>query len=362
MTSGLRERRKQETRQAISDIATRLFVAHGFDEVTISQVADAAGVAKMTVTNYFARKEDLVFDRAETVIGHLAEVVAARKPGESMLSAIRRDYAAAVARADVTLGLSSPAFARMIAGSPVLTTRELEMLLLRERALGDAIAAETGTDGPQQRLAAALLASVHRVLYAEARQRSLAGQPRPEICAGWPRPPPRRSTCWSRPWEPATCAPDGPGTRLPGLTPVLAGRSHYLGDPAGQQDRRAERTVRGQRVVPGAAQFPRAGAFHPADPAGRLGDVGGPDGQLQHRLAQRRWLRRGRASHRPLRVLPDQRARPRRVQAVRGHPADRLLDHGRVDAGDEGRGLLAGAAVPGDQHHRARRSARPPAR
>jgi AcrR family transcriptional regulator len=183
MTSGLRERRKQETRQAISDIATRLFVAHGFDEVTISQVADAAGVAKMTVTNYFARKEDLVFDRAGTVIGHLAEVVAAREPGESMLSAIRRDYAVAVARADVTLGLSSPAFAQMIAARPVLTTRELEMLLLRERALGDAIAAETGTDGPQQRFAAALLASVHRVLYAEARQRSLAGQPRPEICA-----------------------------------------------------------------------------------------------------------------------------------------------------------------------------------
>jgi AcrR family transcriptional regulator len=59
VASGLRERRKQETRQAISDIATRLFVAHGFDEVTISQVADAAGVAKMTVTNYFPRKEDL---------------------------------------------------------------------------------------------------------------------------------------------------------------------------------------------------------------------------------------------------------------------------------------------------------------
>jgi AcrR family transcriptional regulator len=183
MTSGLRERRKQETRQAISDIATRLFVAHGFDEVTISQVADAAGVAKMTVTNYFPRKEDLVFDRAETVIGHLAEVVAARKPGESMLTAIRRDYAAAVARADVTLGMSSPAFAQMVAASPVLTTRELEMLLLRERALGDAIAAETGTDTAAQRLAAALLASVHRVLYTEARQRSLAGQPRPEICA-----------------------------------------------------------------------------------------------------------------------------------------------------------------------------------
>jgi AcrR family transcriptional regulator len=183
MASGLRERRKQQTRQAISDIATHMFAEHGFDEVTISQVADAAGVAKMTVTNYFPRKEDLVFDRAEAVVRHLAEVVATRAPGQSMLAAVRRDYAGAVARADVTLGLSSPAFAQMINNSPVLTSRGREMLFERERALGDTIAAETGTDGPQERLAAALLASVHRVLYAEAAERSLAGQPRAEICA-----------------------------------------------------------------------------------------------------------------------------------------------------------------------------------
>jgi len=180
---GLRERRKQQTRQAISDIATRMFVARGFDDVTIAQVADAAGVAKMTVTNYFPRKEDLVFDRAEAVERHLAGVIAARAPGESMLAAIRRDYAEAVARADVTLGLSSPGFAAMILSSPVLIGRAREMLDQRERALGDAIAAETGTDDPQQRLVASLLAAVHRVLAAEATQRSQAGQPREEICA-----------------------------------------------------------------------------------------------------------------------------------------------------------------------------------
>jgi len=180
---GLRERRKQETRQAISDIATQMFVARGFDEVTIAQVADAAGVAKMTVTNYFPRKEDLVFDRAEAVVRHLADVIGARAPGESMLAAIRRDFAEAVTRADVTLGLSSPGFAAMILSSPVLVSRAREMLDQRERALGDAIAAETGTDNPQQRLAAALLASVHRVLAGEATQRSLAGQPHEQICA-----------------------------------------------------------------------------------------------------------------------------------------------------------------------------------
>ena len=183
MTSGLRERRKQQTRQAISDTATAMFAARGFDQVTIAEVAEAAGVAKMTVTNYFARKEDLVFDRAEGIIQHLADVVATRAPGESMLAAIRRDYVEAVARADVTLGLSSPEFARMIVGSPALISRALEMLDQREQALGDAIAAELGDDGSQPRVVAALLASVHRVLSAEATQRSLAGQPRAEICA-----------------------------------------------------------------------------------------------------------------------------------------------------------------------------------
>jgi len=183
MAPGLRERRKQETRQAISNIATRMFVDRGFDEVTIAEVADAAGVAKMTVTNYFPRKEDLVLDRAQAIERHLADVIAARAPGESMLAAIRRDYAEAVARADVTLGLSSPAFAGMILGSPVLVGRVREMLDRREQLLGDAIAAETGTDGPEQRLVAVLLASVHRVLAAEATRRSLEGQPREQICA-----------------------------------------------------------------------------------------------------------------------------------------------------------------------------------
>jgi len=183
MAPGLRERRKQATRQAISNVATQMFVDRGFDEVTIAEVADAAGVAKMTVTNYFPRKEDLVLDRAEAIERHLADVIAARAPGESMLAAIRRDYTEAVARADVTLGLSSPAFAAMILGSPVLVGRVREMLDRREQLLGDAIAAETGTDGPEQRLVAVLLASVHRVLAAEASRRSLEGQPRGQICA-----------------------------------------------------------------------------------------------------------------------------------------------------------------------------------
>jgi len=182
MTGGLREHRKQATRQAISDVATTMFLARGFDEVTIADVAAAAAVAKMTVTNYFPRKEDLVLDRAEAIIRSLADVITARAPGESLLTAIRRDYAERVAAADVTIGLSSPAFAQMIENSPVLVSRALDMQSERERALGDAIAAETGIDDPQQRIAAALLSSVPRVLSAEGTRRSVAGEPREQIC------------------------------------------------------------------------------------------------------------------------------------------------------------------------------------
>ena len=183
MTIGLRERRKLETRRAISGIATALFIERGFDNVTISEVAEAAGVAKMTVTNYFPRKEDLVFDRADTVTGHLAAVVASRAPGESLLAAIRRDYAESLATADGMPVVPGAGFAALVAGSPALLSRGLELSYLREQALGDAIAAETGSDTPEQRLVAAQLAAPLRVLYDEASRRSLAGQSRKQIVA-----------------------------------------------------------------------------------------------------------------------------------------------------------------------------------
>jgi AcrR family transcriptional regulator len=182
MVPGLRERRKQEARQAISSIAMALFEAQGFDEVTISHVADAARVSKMTVTNYFPRKEDLVFDRAEAIIRSLADAAAARAPGESLLTAIRRDYAERIAAGDVTLGVPTATFARLVGSSHVLTSRSREIADLTEQALGDAIAAETGADDPQQRIVAAQLASVYRVLFAEGARWVLAGQQRDEIC------------------------------------------------------------------------------------------------------------------------------------------------------------------------------------
>jgi AcrR family transcriptional regulator len=60
-----RSRRRLATREAISDAATRLFIERGFDNVTVDEIAAAAGVGRMTVFNHFARKEDMFFDRDE---------------------------------------------------------------------------------------------------------------------------------------------------------------------------------------------------------------------------------------------------------------------------------------------------------
>jgi AcrR family transcriptional regulator len=183
MTAGLRERKKLQTRLAISQIATQLFATHGFDAVTITQVADAAGVAKMTVTNYFPRKEDLVFDRADVIVQSLAAVVSRRAPGQSLLTAVRNDYAEAIDRGEATLGLGSVRFIRMVQDSPVLIARGREISEQREHALAEAIAAEAGSGDVLHRIVAAQLASVHRILYAEASRRILAGEPLKEIQA-----------------------------------------------------------------------------------------------------------------------------------------------------------------------------------
>lgn len=138
---GLRESKKQETRQLISDHATRLFIEQGFEQTTIAEIATAARVAKKTVTNYFARKEDMALDHHEEFTATLARAVAGRAAGESALAVLRREFAAAVERCDPVAGFAGPEFARMIADSPTLTTRLRELHDRREEALAEALAA-----------------------------------------------------------------------------------------------------------------------------------------------------------------------------------------------------------------------------
>ncbi|MFF7356253.1 MULTISPECIES: TetR/AcrR family transcriptional regulator [Streptomyces] len=181
--TGLREAKKQETRQLISDHATRLFIAQGFEQTTIAEIADAARVAKKTVTNYFARKEDLALDHQEEFATSLSHAVAARHPGESALAALRRAFDDAVVAQDPVAGFSGLEFARMVADSPTLTTCLHGLHEQREHHLAQALAEVTGV-GPDDitvQTAAGLLGTVHRVLFHRIQTLTLAGQPDDEI-------------------------------------------------------------------------------------------------------------------------------------------------------------------------------------
>lgn len=180
---GLRERKKRQTRQNISDVATRMFMERGFDNVTIAEIAAVADVAKMTVTNYFPRKEDLILDRHEEFVAKLPGTVREREPGESALAALRRAYLADAAARNPVVGFAPPEFARVVTGSPALVARLREFHEDREHVLAQALAAETGAAAEDitPRVVAAILGGVHRLLFEETLRHACAGASKDEL-------------------------------------------------------------------------------------------------------------------------------------------------------------------------------------
>jgi AcrR family transcriptional regulator len=119
---GLREQKKEQTRAAIAHTAIGLFLRRGFEQVSIAEIAEAAGVAKQTVTNYFPNKEDLVLSAQPTLTPDLAGAVRGRAPGESPVTALYRLVRSELDRRAEWTGLHDGVtqFARMSLASPTL--------------------------------------------------------------------------------------------------------------------------------------------------------------------------------------------------------------------------------------------------
>jgi AcrR family transcriptional regulator len=86
---GLRERKKEATRRALSDAALRLFAEVGFDETTVDDIAAAVHVAPRTFHRYFPRKEDVLFADAARRVELLRRALAMRPTDEPMLASVR---------------------------------------------------------------------------------------------------------------------------------------------------------------------------------------------------------------------------------------------------------------------------------
>jgi AcrR family transcriptional regulator len=168
MVDGLRERKKRATRRAISDAATALFMAKGFDNTSVAEIAEVVGVSAQTVLNYFPAKSDLFFDENDWYAGP-PQAVRERRPRSSPLAAVREWYLADLQRRYSEGHLDGLAvYMQTIAASETLRRRRLDDLAALTIALRAALD-DTARDGPawNRQLSAAILTSVIMVAESE---------------------------------------------------------------------------------------------------------------------------------------------------------------------------------------------------
>lgn len=179
---GLRERKKQATRAHIAAVATAAFAARGFDHVTVAEIAEAAGVSKMTVFNYFPRKEDLLLDQHADRLADLQRVITERPAGVPVVAAMRRHQHELLASRHTLSGAVEGVvgFWPVLRASPALVSRLHE----QSREIDDTLAAVLGAefgDGAGPRLVAGLLGAAVRGVVDAAVQRMLDGDDVEEV-------------------------------------------------------------------------------------------------------------------------------------------------------------------------------------
>jgi AcrR family transcriptional regulator len=181
---GLRERKKQRTRELIASTARRLFAERGFDAVTVAEVARAADVSEGTVFNYFPTKEDLFFGQMEAFEAELVEAVRTRERGESVLKAFARfviDRSKRLAADEVAQIVATAA--RIITASAALQRREREIVAHYTQSLAALIVEESGTHSVEAWVVANALMGVQRALVDHVRSQVLDGHSGPSLAA-----------------------------------------------------------------------------------------------------------------------------------------------------------------------------------
>ncbi|WP_089155140.1 TetR/AcrR family transcriptional regulator [Micromonospora sp. NBS 11-29] len=177
---GLRARKKVRTRDAIADAAISLFLARGFDQVSVADIAATAEVSKPTLFRYFATKEDLILHRFADHSGEAARVVRDRQPDVAPVAALHRHFRAGLDRFEPVTGLNDHpevvAFHRLVFTTPSLAGRLLQYMLDDEGALAAVLAA-----GVQGRLLAAQVIAVQRVLARTNWQKIADGRPARDV-------------------------------------------------------------------------------------------------------------------------------------------------------------------------------------
>lgn len=159
---GLRQRKRQQTRERLTRAAMALFLERGFEATTIDDIAAAADVSRRSFFHYFASKEDVVAAWQENAASALVAEVVARPADESMLTAAENAIAAAVKRLDPA---EAAAMSRLKRDNPALQARDQLKYDKLERALAEGLAqrGRTKSDRLQARLVAMIATGAMRV-------------------------------------------------------------------------------------------------------------------------------------------------------------------------------------------------------
>ncbi|WP_328693465.1 TetR family transcriptional regulator [Streptomyces phaeochromogenes] len=168
---GLRELKKQRTRDALVRAALELFTTQGYERTTVDEIVEAVDVSQRTFFRYFAGKEDAAFAVQEMAESHFVEAVRGRPAHEPPLEALRRavmanwDTIGEAIEAVIPLELHMRAF-QLIESTPALLAAHLRRQEGLEEELARVIAEREGLDvdtDPRPRVAMAVFGGVMRL-------------------------------------------------------------------------------------------------------------------------------------------------------------------------------------------------------
>ncbi|MCX4969097.1 TetR family transcriptional regulator [Streptomyces sp. NBC_00654] len=169
--AGLRERKKQRTRDALVHAALVLFTTQGYDRTTVDEIVDAVEVSQRTFFRYFASKEEVAFAAQEMVESHFLSELRQRPADEAPFEAMRRAVLCAwnsigeTIEELVTVDLHMRTY-QLIESHPTLLAAHLRRCIDLEDRIARLIAEREGLDvtsDPRPRVAVAAFSGVMRV-------------------------------------------------------------------------------------------------------------------------------------------------------------------------------------------------------
>jgi AcrR family transcriptional regulator len=175
---GLRERKKQQTRETIERAALRLFAERGYDETTLADIANAANVAPRTIFAYFESKEDILLCEENGFLSQLKRRLDERPPGTTTVDAIR-EFLASIGHPDEEAKLRK----QVIAANPELQVKMRGRHAQLEPMLAESIATDLDAEPGDLRplliaasMATAFTSVSDRIFAAEAAGKPLAAE------------------------------------------------------------------------------------------------------------------------------------------------------------------------------------------